>query len=200
MKQITSTGDGMNVLIVCDYSPHHHWMTFATWYSFAKMLPDANVEISCNRLPVIWQMFDWARTCKVKLRIHQPLAKEEIIKSYSGPLIVVEPDVLMIREITDSELEFYRTPFAKSGKVWIVNDPTAEPVDVDVCCDVKEEKICTFVAYPNGWGKFVTSSWINKTSTPFQHRFGKGEMTSNEVKVEKLWKQLSPIFQTVSRG
>lgn len=207
MKKITSTGDGMSVLIVCDYSPHHDWMAFASWYSFSKMLPDAQVGILCNRKPFDWQMFSWARKCRVKMRIHAPMTKDEQVrfsidnKFLDTPLIVVEPEVVMLRGFTDEDVEFFqKNPLIKSNKVWVVSDPSAESVDSDLCCNVKEDKISTFASYPDGWGKFVTSSWINKASSPFQHSFGRGGMTSNEVKVDKLWKQLSLLFQTVSRG
>lgn len=203
MKKITSTGEGLSVLIACDYLPHHHWMSFAAWYSVSKFLPDAQVGILCNRRPLDWHMYGWVKTLKLKMRYHQPLTKEQQVKAALGgfltaPLLVLEPDVVIVRELED--LSPFDKPFVKSDKVWIVNDPDAPPEQADLCRDVKDEQSATFVSYPEGWGNFVTSTWINSARSPFQHRFGKAGMTSNEVKVEKLWQQLSHLFQTVSRG
>lgn len=213
MTKITSTGEGLSVLIACDYVPHHHWMAFATWYSVSKNLPDAKVGILCNRRPLPVQMYGWARTLKLNMRYHQPLTKEQQVRAalFSGnncsestfpfltaPLLVLEPEVVMVREMDD--FSCFEKPFLQSDRVWVVNDPDATPEKSDLCLSVKDEHTATFVAYPDGWGNFVTSSWINKVRSPFQHRFGKAGMTSNEVRVEKLWKQLSHLYQTVSRG
>lgn len=206
MKKLTTTGDGLSVLIVCDYVPIYNWMTFATWYSLSKILPDARVGIMCNRRPITWQMFDWTRTLKVKMRQHPPVEKEEQVKMaladpfYSTPLLVVEPDVLAIRDVEADTLEYFQKPFVKADKVWVINDFGAVPESADLCSDVREDKISTFVSYPAGWGNFVASTWINKASSPFRHKFGKAGMTANEIKVEKLWQQLATVFQTVSRG
>lgn len=193
------------MLIACDFVPHHNWMSFAAWYSVMKMLPDAQVGLLCSRRPLDWQMFSWVKTCKLKMRYHPPMSKMDQAKSALAgflppPLLVMDPDVMMVREMDDSMMESLQKPFLDAGKVWVVNDANAVREASDVCQDVREDKMSTFASYHEGWGNFVTASWINKVSPPFQQRFGRADMTSNEVKVERLWQQLSTSFQNVSRG
>jgi hypothetical protein len=45
---VTSTGKGLNVLIRAEYSFSSNWMSFGSWYSVQKNLPDANVAIVCD--------------------------------------------------------------------------------------------------------------------------------------------------------
>ena len=47
---VTSTGKGLNVLIRSEYSFSSNWMSFGSWYSVQKNLPDANVAIVCERV------------------------------------------------------------------------------------------------------------------------------------------------------
>jgi len=56
------TGKGLNILIHCNYLPHHDWMTFAAWYSIIKNLPDAEVSIYCDRSKFVnMPIFSWAK-------------------------------------------------------------------------------------------------------------------------------------------
>jgi hypothetical protein len=187
---MTNTGDGLSVLILCDYIPIHNWMTFACWYSLSKILPDSKIGIMCNRRPVTWQMFDWTRRLRVNMQIHAPLTKEQNISKalagsfYSKPLLVLEPNILAIRDLENLEGVQEVTDVASS----------------DLCSDVRGDKMSPFVSYSDGWGNFVVSSWINRAGSPFRHKFGRENMTVNEVRVERLWGQLATVFQTVSRG
>ena len=51
------TGVNLNILISCDNSWHHCWMSYATWYSIYKNLPDAKVALSVPRGTVNY--FHW---------------------------------------------------------------------------------------------------------------------------------------------
>lgn len=179
MKEIT-TGDGLNIFIACDHVPHHNWMSFACWYSLNKMLPDAQIALGCTKNNMMINLFSWARTLKIKIHYHQ---EKDLTNFMPSPLLIVDADMMMINE-----------PDCDFG-----NNLTVE-MGSNMCCDVKEEKNLPFVSYREGWGNFVTSSWINKISTPFHHRFTRVGMTPNEMKVDKLWRQMSVLFQTVSRG
>jgi hypothetical protein len=198
---ISATGKGLSVLITCDYCPHHSWMTFASWYSFYKMLPDASVTIFCNRTNIEGQMFDWARTLQVPLRLHAPKTKKQQVQlamqTIKTPLLAVEPDVMLIREFRETTENIKHS---NSDKLWFINEWQDNPTQNDWCLDVKDEQLATFISYSQGWGKFVTARWINKSSSPFRYRFGKFGMTSNEMRVEKLWQQLAGLSSIVSRG
>jgi hypothetical protein len=63
---MVNTGNGLRIFITCNYLPHHDWMTFISWYSIKKNLPDAKVVISCDkskftRTPV----FEWVKKVNV---------------------------------------------------------------------------------------------------------------------------------------
>lgn len=196
-----TTGKGLTVVITCDYCPHHSWMSFASWYSFYKMLPDAQTIIFCNRTKIDGQMFDWARTLRVPFRIHSPKTKKEQVElaaqEFKTPLLVVDPEVMIVREFRE---DVENIKFGCSDKLWFIKDLAAEPTILDWCVDVRDEKLATFISYSEGWGNFVVSRWINKSSSPFRHRFGKVDMTSNERRVEKLWQKLAGLSNIVSRG
>lgn len=68
MDSITSTGDGLKVLLVCEYERHHNWMAFASWYSIYKNLPDALVKILCKRVPSRDELFTWTRRTPVQFQ------------------------------------------------------------------------------------------------------------------------------------
>jgi hypothetical protein len=210
--KISSTGNGLNILIVCDYVSHHDWMSFLSWYSFSKNLPDAQVGIVCNRQVMNLRLFVWPARVKVKFDLHTPTDKENQVKRavelgfLSMPLVVVEPGILAVRQLEEGSdfLEYIQnTPKGISDRVWVVNDVNSTPVEFfDAYCHAKEDKISTFVSIENGWGKFVTESWINKLNCPFTsfNRYGHGNMTLNESRIGKLWSGLVSLFQTVNRG
>ena len=59
-----------------------------------------------------------------------------------------------------------------------------------ICCD-----------YSEGWGKFVTSDWINKKSIPFSSvNCVDADMSLNENRLARLWKSATKIYPSVSRG
>lgn len=60
-----NTGDGLSIVVECQYLKHHHWMAYASWYSLKKNLPDAHIIIYCKREKGHDPLFQWA----VKLRI-----------------------------------------------------------------------------------------------------------------------------------
>ncbi len=85
-----ATGNGLNILISCEMVPHHDWMTFASWYSIHKNLPDAQVSISCLRKPISKKIFNWPVKC------HVPFSQ------YSGEIkipentLVLTPDIMAV--------------------------------------------------------------------------------------------------------
>ena len=192
---ISLTGKNLNILISCDYTIIHNWMTFFCWYCLEKNLPDAKVFIVCNRTPLNSFLFAWTKRCKVPFEIvkkssiesHVELAKK---RGYEGSLLVISPDMAAIRDFGESDFD----QNSLYGKTYFA--------DENLCCDAKEEKPCVFARYSKGWGKFVTSSWINKSSSPFtkENRYALGDMTVNEVRIGRLWNLVSHLFQTVSRG
>jgi hypothetical protein len=85
----SSTGKGLSVAVCCKPIPAHLWMSFVCWYSFKKNLPDAGVQIFCERQESFLQ-FNWAKRLRVKLKYGSPE------KSKNG-IIYIEPQTLAIR-------------------------------------------------------------------------------------------------------
>jgi hypothetical protein len=210
MAKFTSTGNGLNILLACDCLPHHEWMAFASWYSISKNLPDAQVTLLCHRHQMNYQLFSWPKKCGLKFGFHRATDKRGQIEFGLGqqllslPLLVLDPEIMVLREFEPDLLEFLESRMkAISDKVWWVQDMEASEKDFpEAYVDAKSEKITSFVSIENGWGNFVTSKWINRIDAPFvgASRYGTHLMTSNEVKIQRLWEQMNPLLQIVSRG
>mgnify|MGYP007120766161 CR=1 FL=1 len=183
----------MNILIACDYIPHHNWMSFLCWHSLSKNLPEAKVTVACHRRLMTYDFFGWTRKCKVPFVLHKAADEKGqialISESVQGPLLVLSPETVCIRDFAEAGF----SPDVLSGVV---------KMNSELCCDCKEEKPCVFVTYLSGWGKFVTQSWINRMSCPFVSgvKYGQGVMTSNEVRIGQLWSSVTPLFQIMSGG
>ena len=208
---ISSIGDNLNILISCNYTIHDNWMSFLCWYSLTKNLPQAKVVIACNRTMNSGnsELFGWTRKCNIPFELHKSTDREGQINLVLqkgivvAPLLVLRPDTVAIRDFEESGFDTN----ILEGKVLKASDLP------EICCEAMVpnsdrsstkhyEKPCVFVTYSNGWGKFVTSSWIHKGGCPFtsENRYGHGNMTTNETRIGKLWSAVSPLFQTVSRG
>jgi hypothetical protein len=191
---ISSTGDGLNILIACDYLPHHSWMSFLCWYSLTKNLPEAKIAVASHRRLMKLNLFGWTRKCNVPFILHKATDDEGQVQAaldhgIEKPILVVPAEAMCVRDFTEAGF----SPDALTEVTRLNNE---------MVCDCKEERPCVFATYPNGWGKFVTSSWINKGSCPFLFgvKYGQGNLTANEARIGRLWNAATPLFQTVSRG
>lgn len=74
------TGKDLSILINCNYLPHHHWMTFSSWYSIYKNLPDAHVKVFCDKSikSLDHELFTWISKLKIEFSYKKPLADIEI--------------------------------------------------------------------------------------------------------------------------
>jgi hypothetical protein len=195
---ISSTGENLNILISCDYSVANNWMAFLCWYSLTKNLPDAKVAIACNRTMMSNGLFTWVKKCNIPFELHKCMdfqAQIDLVlqkEIFTAPLLVLKPDTVVIRDFEESGFDAN----SLQDKIALASDYP------DLCCEAKEDKPCVFATYSNGWGKFVTSSWIHKISCPFtsENRYVDGNMTANEMRIGRLWSAVTPLFQTVSRG
>lgn len=192
--KISNTGNGLNILITCDYLPHHSWMSFICWYSISKNLPDASVFVVSNRRLMNCDLFSWARKVKIPLFLHPNTDIEGQIEialknGVEKPLLVIPPESICVRDFDEAG---YSTDLIYDIK----------RLDDDLFCNCKENRSCVFAIYPDGWGKFVTSSWINKMSCPFRSaaKYNQTILTANEARIGRIWKSATPLFQTVSRG
>jgi len=176
--EISSTGEGLDILMRCQASFLQNWMTFASWYSIQKNLPDANVVIACERSVQETEFFHWTGRCKVKFFQFQKdlspisIASNRKLIRDDKPL-EIEPHVMAAREYDYLE------------------------VGPD---DVRSNTSSTFIFYNEGCGKFVVSEWIDRLDNPFNSaikRFGTSSMSINEIAVLKMWEQMNVIYSAL---
>lgn len=94
----------------------------------------------------------------------------KIVKGNTGGYFVIKPTVMAVRPIRENIGPF-------SSKTNIAS---------------------TFVDYEEGCGNFVVDKWINTKKIPFYNalkRFGKADLTINEMAILKIWQQCDLIYQ-----
>jgi hypothetical protein len=190
------TGKGLSILISCDYIFYHNWMAFLCWYSISKNLPDAKVVIGCNRQLMTNQLFNWTKKVGIPFKLHKEMSKEDEVDLLlqegliSLPVLVLDPCTLAIRDFEESGFDIDKI----KGKIFASEMP-------DLCCDAKEDRFCVFVTYFNGWGKFITSNWINNLNIPniSNKKYKENLTTANEVRIVKIWENAGMLLQTLLR-
>lgn len=176
--EISSTGEGLDIILRCQASSLQNWMTFASWYSIQKNLPDANVVIACERSVQERQWYDWVRRCKVKFfQFQEKLSPVSVALNrkliQDNKPLEIEPHVMAVREYNCLE------------------------VGPD---DVRSNSCSTFIFYLEGCGKFVVSEWIDRLDNPFNSavkKFGTSLMSINEIAVLKMWQQMNTIYSAL---
>lgn len=172
--EINCLGKNLHIVIKSEYSKFGDWSSFCSWYSLTKMLPDADISLNYNFNTKKSIYFSWVN--KIGLKTNLKIDKALVVDNY----------VVAIREF-DNYLEF-------------LNNKNC--LDDSILCDVKEDKYLPFVSIYNNCGGFVTKDWIHSIECPFGQadRFISQDVNYNEIKVLKLWKQVSQLYTTVSRG
>ena len=167
-------GDGLHFVVSVDYRYVYDWMTFALWYSLQKNLPDASLSIHFKDKKSVAQLFNWCKKC------HTP-----ILTSIPEDILLIDPYIMMIRELPEKDAAILK------------RDGVAA-----LCCNCLDDQYMSFVSYQQGVGNFVTANWINSMDCPFSsaERFMTHSANCNVVRILRLWKQLSPIYATLSRG
>jgi hypothetical protein len=80
----------MHLTICCEYLPHHDWMAFATWYSFYKYLPDAQVVVAIKRALPDRDLFHWPKKCNIPIKFYDGQLKNDTF--------AVSPTVMAVRD------------------------------------------------------------------------------------------------------
>ena len=149
---ITYTGDGLTVLIQCDYLLHHDWMGFLSRYSLMKYLPDAKVIVGVNRKEMLGPIMYWPRRSSATLFMHKVMGRDE-------------------------ESRIARQKFGVEGPMLLLD-------------------------YSGGWGSFVPTTWINKMAVPLftGENYATVEMSVNELRMARIWKPASKMYETLCGG
>jgi len=167
------TGNNLGILIHCDQTPSHRWMSFASWYSINTHLPDAMVAVCLLRgIPII-DFVNWPNKC------HTPF--------FQYPSDV---DPLTIVDFGDRE-KLLLSPAVMAVRSY-EGDTTITKA--------QEETLTTFIDYSEGCGRFVTTDWIDKIEAPFQRamdRFGNPDLNANEIAIFKLWDRMNRLYSAL---
>jgi hypothetical protein len=164
-----SNGDNLSIIIACEHLLHHNWMSFASWYSISKKLPDAHVTIGLIRGCPKVELFSWPGRYGVQLIQHQKKVSPLDLLDSSRKKICISPSVMALRDYNENFL----------GPV-----------------EAKSQELTTFVDYFTGCGSFVMSEWINKLMSPFDgavRAFAASDMTANEIAVLKVWDRIASL-------
>lgn len=205
---ISETGDNLNIVLIVDYLPHHHWMAFLSWYSFNKILPDAKFFVICNRSLMSVGLFEWAKSCDLFFTILKKNSVENHVKYLldkqllNYPILTITPEILALRELDENYIKFFDAPRLISKKIQIINQLDSYGTEENLYVDAKENKICPFVSYENGWGKFCLLEWENKNKYPFSPflKYLRGDVSINEIRINELWNSVTPLFLTLNRN
>ena len=199
--KISNLGDGLTVHISCQQVPHHDWMSFLSWYSISRNLPEAKTVVTVTRSVSDSYIGNWTRVCRVPFLMHREMSPEEeqgFVVSHpkskaAGKVLTISPEYVCIRDFEESGVAL---SFFEDKEFYFL----AEIQNFATNC--RDENPSVFVHYNNGWGKFVTSSWINKTSSPLISgiKLSTAGMTVNEIKLASLWEDAAKLYQSVLRG
>ncbi len=173
------TGKDLNILICCDYVRHHNWMTFSSWYSIFKNLPDAKVKIICKRTDIKETLFNWTRKCNVPFM--QYSADDRLFTEVARDLGIFEPN--------EEFMEILPNVMAVSH----YNEFSLGPVDC------QSDNNSTFVRYLK-CGKFVDYEWINTNKNPFGNtkKLFSDDLMLNEYRILKMWDKCHNTYTAIA--
>lgn len=191
----TSTGNNLHVVISCEYTFLHDWMSFVTWYSICKSLPDASVEIFFYKKNINSDLFKWTK----KVNLKYSFVKEEDIFSeflFDKFVLIVNPCLVFVGELN---LNNFKENCSFKGGMFV-----REKSDIfkenNIAIDVKTNEVGGIINYEAGWGKFHLDKWREKfCPLNFSNNMITSSMTLNETKVMKLWQKVTPLYLNLAR-
>lgn len=170
---IDPLGDGLRVVIRCESTSLHSFLSFAAWYSFAKNMPDAHVLLSCCRPsePRV-DAFRWA------YRLGVPVFYR------SNPGFEIAPDVMCLGPLDDASLHAI-----SAGKTV-----------GEIAIPAKSDAIACLCSLSGGVGTFLPSRWEGRGGHPFgrSDHYARGPLTVNEVKIFSLWRRMCSLYESVT--
>lgn len=201
------TGERLSVLLCCEHLLHHEWMSFVSWYSFQRNLPDAKFSMLCTRVGMKYDIFRWTKRAGIQFQITRnsdPMHRlAYAIKSGMAtlPALLIRPEVLCVREF-DNDPSYLVGNRHKGSCMLVSEDDLPSIYDDRLCCDASESDFCNFVTYENGWGNFKVEPWVNKSGNPLQRRLrhSDGAVGMNERRIGNIWDGAIGAFYCMSRS
>lgn len=138
--KISSSGKNLHVVISNKATISHEWLTFASWYSFFKNAPDANISFASQRSSnQMHQLFNWANRLPIQYTYYNYVDKncQYINKLFSlkkiinkgftkVPVLCIEPDITLTEPLNTEHLNNFleKKQCIKSdnNKVWFISE------------------------------------------------------------------------------
>lgn len=142
---VNELGDNLNVLILTTVG--NDWRTFSTWYSIYKNLPDANIELVCERQHQVgFQMYQWAKRLNVPITYtgyltnnptHRRLmalnvAEERGMIGSGKKCLLVDPNVMVLDSLNNEFVTLFNQSESKihiNDNIWFINDIERSDID-----------------------------------------------------------------------
>jgi len=201
------TGERLSVLLCCEHVLHHEWMSFISWYSFQRNLPDAKFSMLSTRAGMKYDIFRWTKRAGIQFEITNNLDPMHrlayaIKKGMATlPVLVIRPEVLCVREF-DNDPNFLYGNRHKGSCMLVSEDGKPSIYDERLCYEASEPDFCNFVTYEKGWGNFKIDQWLNKSGNPLQRRLrhSNGAVGINERRIASMWDGATEVFYCMSRS
>lgn len=201
------TGERLSVLLCCEHLLHHDWMSFVSWYSFQRNLPDAKFSILCTRAGMKYDIFRWTKRAGIQFQISRnsdPMhrlayaIKKDMV---TLPTLIIRPEILCVREF-DNDPNYLNGNHHKGSCIFVSEDGASSTYDERLCCEAGENEFCNFVTYEKGWGNFKIDPWVNKSGNPLQRRLKHSEFATgiNERRIASIWNGATEVFYCMSRS
>jgi len=207
---VTSTGKGLNVLIKSEYSFSSNWMSFGSWYSVQKNLPDANVAVVCDGVFKFEQVsgcFTWPG--KVGVNIFKcenfddffiKLFDRNNCNLFDLPLLILDKGVMVVDELSSSVLNCFNEENILSddfvmflkGKNLKRDFLNRKFKDFSFSVDVKSDDDSCFISFGDN---FVPHEWIHSNKVGLYEDVQPSNF--NETKVLDIWSQAGKVFSVV---
>lgn len=189
---ITPTGENLKIVISCQNKPEHNWMSYVSWYSILKNLPDATVMVAIDSGdPRLY--FKWIK----KTNTGFFRFKKNLDNLIELPYLVISPNVMCIRTLDENILKILNKNhrLAIGDKIkYITESKNEEYLNSEIyCADVRSSEPSSFVFYTD-FTDFVLNDWIEKNACPLTYAKSFRAMTVNADKLLKLWINSSKTF------
>lgn len=225
--QITNDGRGVYILINTSSTIHNEWLSFCSWYSIFKNLPESEVVIACARqgrndspLGFLWpyktstQYFQHKNLGELNQLLAISIAmKQGLVKQ---PLIVVNDKTFAIRKFSEKLIhQFQSNDFIRSDSIWYFNNHSFEMIaeainkNKEDCeereefaqeCSVQNKFSPSFSYFNSQCARFDFDDWVKKYSVPpfaYAHKFKSIKMTVNQNKILDLWKRVTNLYESL---
>jgi len=201
--EITSTGDNLQIFIHCQDKPEHNWMSFASYYSIIKTLPEAKPNLIIERVLPTRMYFSWANRCHVPCyRFNGDIYDNiEKYKWAEKPYLIIQSNVMAIRELDDQWANIFKIPrrFFIGERMVFNNGDMDDFMDDGLhCADIKSSIAASFTHY-HDFGNFVLSEWINTNTSPLPYTTEFEVPTVNAERVLGLWARAARLYSLMER-